>query len=191
MTGRSEKQATEERAVFQLFLRAYPSFAKDVADSTQPDPRPDIEVRLKSGTIVPIELGEWIHGEQLAETLKKPSAGGAYDPAVALDQLQRIVEKKLTHYGAAARSAWLVIHYSRGLLYNTPFRGLAIQDFEGVARWIHESLRGRTLHFERVYLLGAWGDIDPELARILTAANIPFTSGPEAFEVFPQFQRCQ
>jgi hypothetical protein len=83
------------------------------------------------------------------------------------------------------------IHYGRALLYNTPFRGLALRDFKDVARWLFESLRGRALDFEQVYLLGAWGDIDPKLAKIFTDAKIPFIGGPEAFEIFPQFRRCQ
>src|SRR2546430_6362203 len=99
MTGRSEKQATEERGVFERCVRAYPSFAKDVVSSRQPDEWPDIEARQKSGALVPIELAEWIHGEQLAEARKKPLDGGAYDPAVALDAVQRIVAKKLSRYG--------------------------------------------------------------------------------------------
>ena len=47
------------------------------------------------------------------------------------------------------------------------------------SRWLSESLRGRTLDFA-VYLLGAWGDLDPKLAKIFTDAKIPFTAGPEA-----------
>src|SRR6266849_8501528 len=98
MTGRSQKQTAEEREVFERFLRAYPSFANDVVSWKQPEPWPDIEARLKTGAIVPIELGEWIHGGQLAAALKKPSDVGSYDPAVALDAVRRIVEKKLAHY---------------------------------------------------------------------------------------------
>ncbi len=191
MSGRSEQQAAEERRIFERFLRAYPSFANEVVRWTQPEEWPDIEAVLEGGKKIPIELGEWIHGEQLAAALKAPPSGAAYDPVVALEALRRIVEKKLSHYGRTAAGAWLVIHYSRGFLYNTPFRGLAVQDFEDVARWASESLRERTVDFEKVYLLGAWGDIEPELAKILAAAKIPFTGGPEAFEIFPQFHRCQ
>src|SRR2546426_11687278 len=113
MSGRSESQATEERRIFERFLRAYPSFANEVVDWTQSADWPDVVARLKSGRIVPIELGEWIKGEQLAEALKNLPDCGAYDPAVALDALLRIVEKKLGRYGSSARGAWLVIHYGR------------------------------------------------------------------------------
>jgi len=191
MSGRSESQAAEERRIFERFLRAYPSLAEEVVDSTQPEDWPDIEARLRDGKIVSIELGEWIQGEQLAAALKDPPEGGAFDPDVALDALRRIVDKKLGHYGPSARGAWLLIHYGRAILFNTPYHGLAVRDFEDVARWLSESLRGRTLDFAEVYLLGAWGDIDPKLARIFTEAKIPFMAGPEVFQIFPQFRRCQ
>jgi hypothetical protein len=60
-----------------------------------------------------------------------------------------------------------------------------------VARWLSESLRGRTIDFDQVYLLGAWGDVESKLAKILSDAKIPFKAGPEAFEIFPEFRRCR
>ncbi len=193
MNSRSAEQAAHERRIFERFLAAYPSFAKDVVRYPPPPPPeefPDIDAYLRNGRKVPVELGEWIDGQQLAEALKANPDGGAYDPEVALDAVRRIVEKKLAHYGSSARGAWLVIHYSRGVLYNTPFRSLSIRNFEDVARVMWQLLKQRKVYFDKVYLLGAWGDIDGELAKILSGAGIPFVAGPEAFEVFPNFKRC-
>ncbi len=151
---------------------------------------PDIDTHLRDGTRVPVELGEWVDGQQLAAALKAKSDRGAYDPGVALDAVRRIAEEKLTAYGSSARGAWLVIHYSQGVVYNTPFRSLSIRKFGDVARVVSEMLKERKVHFDRVYLLGAWDDIDGDLAEVFGGARIPFVTGPEAFEVFPGFKRC-
>jgi hypothetical protein len=90
---------------------------------------------------------------------------------------RRIVKKKLAQYGPAAKGVWLVVHYSRGALYNTPFRGLGIRDFSDVARVVAEGLEPGAVHFDRVYLPAAWDDIDEGVAAAeLKEAGIPFVA---------------
>src|SRR5438105_4476832 len=123
MAGRSPAHAEQEQQAFERFLKAYPSFAKEVTSHpSSPGDFPDIDAHLVTGAIIPVEFGEWIDGKQLAEALAEEARGsveprgGAYDPDVALAAVRRIVNKKLDQYGASARGAWLIIHYSRGLL---------------------------------------------------------------------------
>ncbi len=191
MSGRRPDKAAEERRIFERFLRAHPSLAEQVVryDSTADD-FPDIDAYLQSGAKLPVELGEWIDGPQLADALKTSPPEGGYDPAWALDAGRRILEQKLAHYGPAARGAWLVIHYGRAYLYNTPFRGLYVANFADLAREVSGWLKGRTVQFDKVFLLAAWGDIDADLVRILREAGYPVQAGPEAFEVFPKLIQC-
>lgn len=169
MNGRPKDKAAEEQRIFERFLQAFPSFAKDVDRyASTPDDFPDIDVYLSSGSKVPVELGEWIHGSQLADALKSLPDGGAYDPDTALGAGRRILEQKLAHYGPAARGTWLILHYGRAFLYNSPFRCLTIHNFEDLARTVSGWLKGRELYFDRIFLLAAWGDIVGALADILT-----------------------
>lgn len=175
----------------ERFLRACPSLAAQVAryESTAAD-FPDVDVHMNNGTKSQIELGEWIDGKQLAAAAGVPRSGGSYDPKDALNAATRILLKKVTHYGPAARGVWLVIYYDRAILYNTPFHSLSIDDFEGVAGLVADTLKGQNVTFDRIYLLAARGDIDGELAAALREAGIAFKEGPEAFEIFPALARC-
>ncbi len=66
MTFSSAKQATEERVIFDAFLRAHRSFAATVAWHEKPDAQfPDRIVTLRGGSQIDFELGEWLHGEQM------------------------------------------------------------------------------------------------------------------------------
>jgi len=198
MADRNPAQAAQEQQVFERFLTACPSFAKNVVSHPSScGDFPDIDAHLHDGTVILVELGEWIDGSQMADALAEEARGvteprgGAYDPEVALAALRRIANKKLDHYGSSARGAWLIIHYSRGVLYNTPFRSLDVGGFEDVARVVSELCKQREVPFAKVFLLGAWGDIDARLAETLRDAGYPVTAGPEAFEVFPDFRRCR
>jgi hypothetical protein len=61
--------------------------------------------------------------------------------------LRKVIAKKLAHYGGTASGAWLVVHYGRAALYNTPFHGLAITTFEDVARVASKELAGKPVSF--------------------------------------------
>jgi|GEM_PF-6562467 len=95
--------------------------------------------------------------------------GGAYDPDAALNALQGIIEGKLAKYGRLPDGSRLLVHYGRGWVYNTPFRGLNIRSFADVARWASEMLACRAASFERVYLVEVLED-----------------PGPAAFQIYPQ-----
>ncbi len=99
--------------------------------------------------------------------------GGAYRPGTALEALNAVVEEKLSRYGGLRRRSRLIIHYSRGWVYNTPFRSLGVRTFREVAQFIASALQGRTVPFEKVYLLNG--------------VQAPC---PEAYEIFPMFTEC-
>ncbi len=77
--SRNADQTAREKAIFDAFLTAYPSFASTVAYHSPPDDRfPDRIVKLRDGSKIEFELAEWIHEgqtahskqrEQLAETI--------------------------------------------------------------------------------------------------------------------------
>ncbi len=52
--------------IFQAFLKAWPSFARDIVEITQPcQPFPDITVKLQAGSEIDFELGEWLNEKQM------------------------------------------------------------------------------------------------------------------------------
>jgi hypothetical protein len=68
MATRAPSHADQERAIFEAFLTAYPSFAAQVTEFRQPDVEfPDVVVKLIGGAEVDFELGEWLDGHQMAE----------------------------------------------------------------------------------------------------------------------------
>ena len=67
MPVRQKDHAEEENAVFEAFLAAHPSFATTVKEVRQPDQEfPDVIVTLNAEGEVDFELGEWLHGDQMA-----------------------------------------------------------------------------------------------------------------------------
>lgn len=66
---RQSQQTEREQTVFELFLKAHPSFAGQV-ESFDPaaDDFPDITVNLKTGNSIGCELGEWLDREQMAKS---------------------------------------------------------------------------------------------------------------------------
>ncbi len=67
MPIRETKQAAEEDAVFQAYLRVHTDFARSVASIEQPEAEfPDFIIRLNDGTQIDFELAEWIHEAQMA-----------------------------------------------------------------------------------------------------------------------------
>jgi hypothetical protein len=67
MSGRSSAHAKAEKAVFDAFLVAYPSFAAQVQKVDQPDAAfPDIAIELVTGVLEDFELGEWLDEPQIA-----------------------------------------------------------------------------------------------------------------------------
>jgi len=58
--------AAEEMGIFRAFLKAWPSFARDVVEITQPcQPFPDITVKLLARPEIDFELGEWLNEGQM------------------------------------------------------------------------------------------------------------------------------
>lgn len=127
MSGRTAAESAAELAIVERLLRACPTLEAEVAryESTPAD-FPDVDVYMKNRTKIQIELGEWIDGKELAAAKGVPRSGGSYDPKDSLSAATRILIKKITHYGPAARGVWLVIYYDRALLYNTPFQSIII-----------------------------------------------------------------
>src|SRR5215813_9168854 len=71
MSFRGSRQAAEEHAVFQAFLKAYPSFAKEIGSIEQPDQLfPDIIAKLHDGSEVNFELAEWLDNQQMEQSKK-------------------------------------------------------------------------------------------------------------------------
>src|SRR5216683_2774209 len=61
MATRSTAHAGEEKAIFDAFVAAHPSFGAQIKNVEQPDAEfPDVIVELKSGTFIDVELGEWV-----------------------------------------------------------------------------------------------------------------------------------
>ncbi len=66
MATRTSAHADDERAVFDAFCAAYPSFAAQVTKAEQPDAQfPDVTVTTTSGQVIDFELGEWLDGPQM------------------------------------------------------------------------------------------------------------------------------
>ena len=75
---RSTAHAKVEKAVFDAFLAAHPSFAAQVKDVDQPDDEfPDIVVKTLREEI-DFEIGEWLDGPQIAAAKRRE----AFDAAI-------------------------------------------------------------------------------------------------------------
>jgi hypothetical protein len=72
--ARESQQTERERAVFELFLKANPSFADQVKsfDAAAED-FPDITVNLRAGNSIGYELGEWLDRGQMAKSKRDES----------------------------------------------------------------------------------------------------------------------
>ncbi|MBI3636196.1 MAG: hypothetical protein HY216_08280 [Candidatus Rokubacteria bacterium] len=57
----------------------------------------------------------------------------SYSPAVARDALLSILREKIGHYGGIGSSVRLIVHYGRAAIYNTPYFGVDMRDFQAVA----------------------------------------------------------
>jgi hypothetical protein len=67
MGTRSTAHAKDEKAVFEAFLTAHPTFGADVREFSQPDEEfPDVIAVMKDGIEIDSELGEWLDGAQMA-----------------------------------------------------------------------------------------------------------------------------
>ena len=67
MGTRSPTHAKDEKAIFEAFLCAYPTFAAQVKNVEPDDEFPDMIVTTTGGGAVDFELAEWLHGPQMAE----------------------------------------------------------------------------------------------------------------------------
>jgi hypothetical protein len=66
MITRAPAHAQEEKAIFDAFLTAHPSFAAQIKDVEQPDAQfPDLVVTTTTGPTTDFELGEWLDGTQM------------------------------------------------------------------------------------------------------------------------------
>jgi hypothetical protein len=69
MSSRDSRQAVEERAIFQAFLKAYPSFAKQIVNIAQPEQLfPDIVAELHDGCKINFELAEWLDNQEMGQS---------------------------------------------------------------------------------------------------------------------------
>ncbi len=83
MTVRQNAHAEEERAVFNAFLAAYPSFASSIKEVRQPDDQfPDVTVILMDGGEIDFELGEWLHGVQMAAAKRREQLVASIEEAI-------------------------------------------------------------------------------------------------------------
>ncbi len=83
MTIRNPKQAAEEGAIFSAFLEAHPTFGASVTSWDQPEAQfPDVIVTLKNGQEIDFELGEWLHGQQMAQAMRRKRLVEAMENAI-------------------------------------------------------------------------------------------------------------
>lgn len=74
MSCRDSRQAAEELGIFQAFLNASPSLAREIIDIAQPcQPFPDVTVKLRAESEVDFELVEWLHRQQTQEAKRVES----------------------------------------------------------------------------------------------------------------------
>jgi len=72
MPIREQKQAIEERIIFDAFLNTYRTFASTVAKINQPAAEfPDVVVDLKSGDQIDFEIAEWLHHDQMQQMIRR------------------------------------------------------------------------------------------------------------------------
>src|SRR5206468_3275918 len=83
MSTRALAHAKQEKAVFDAFLVAYPSFANEVKKVDQPDaPFPDVVVELATGRLVDFPLGASLDGPQTAAAKRYDVAAEAMTAAL-------------------------------------------------------------------------------------------------------------
>jgi len=81
---RSTAHAGEEKAIFDAFVAAHPSFGAQIKNVEQPDAEfPDVIVELKNGTFIDFELGEWLHGARMAAAKQYDAFAKAIGHAIA------------------------------------------------------------------------------------------------------------
>lgn len=99
------------------------------------------------------------------------ASGKFYRPEWATDALKKAMQAKIARYGPLSIPPRLLVHYGQAAVYNTPFTGPGIHEFEDVAR-VAAQMVAEQEFFEKIYLLSV---LEP---------------APEAYEVFPVFSRC-
>lgn len=83
MPIRHTKHASEEKAIFDAFLRTHPSFAGTIARTIQPDAQfPDLIVEGHDGSQIDFELVQWIHEDQIARGKRREKLGEAIEAAI-------------------------------------------------------------------------------------------------------------
>jgi hypothetical protein len=87
MSTRASAHAKEEKAIFDAFLVAYPSFAAQVSKFDQPDgPFPDVAAELIGGGLVDFELGEWLDGLQTGAAKRYDALAEAMTAAIGVQR---------------------------------------------------------------------------------------------------------
>lgn len=85
MAKRDPKQTSEEMAIFDAFLTAYPSFGATVIDHSPPTGEfPDRVVRLNDGSQIEFELAQWLHTSQTAMAKRRQQLSGAIEEAIGI-----------------------------------------------------------------------------------------------------------
>lgn len=178
-----EIPSLNDRELTQLaeeFGRLIHEVAADLLDhpewqTTQGYPCNDFKKYLAFGKYIswanfnlPIQSDQWL-------TFELP--GGSYDPADALKTLLRTLQDKVAHYGPVRIPLNLILHYSNAYLDNTPYHGIGTATFEDVAKKIsekpyHTQIAINRNQFGHIFLLNELG------------------TRPEAFCVYPEFDRC-
>jgi hypothetical protein len=95
----------------------------------------------------------------------------SYSPNTAISALNTILQAKIRAYGDLQRPVRLLVYYAAAIAYNTPWYGINFRKFQDVAKTASQIVSGQS-RFERIYLLKA---LEP---------------GLEAYEVFPNFEKC-
>ena len=83
MATRSTAHAQQEKAVFEAFLTAHPTFAAEVTEVTQPNAEfPDITVKTFGNGEIDFEIGEWVDGAQMAAAKRRDACDAAIVHAI-------------------------------------------------------------------------------------------------------------
>ncbi|MCP9461305.1 MAG: hypothetical protein NNA19_02365 [Nitrospira sp.] len=160
MSDMREAHAQKHEDIFKVFLHAVSSIGirvKDIhyTEQQDPDQSRDVVTTMTDGSKVEWQLAEWVDEIQMT-TIKRAEREGRdqpYNPLTDHEALKTILRKKSCRYGGLEEcDARLIVYYSQGSLYGSPYDGPSnpLDDFAQIAGvWLKE-LRPP---FKNVYLL--------------------------------------
>ena len=170
MATRSTAHAGEEKAIFDAFVAAHPSFGAQIKNVEQPDAEfPDVIVELKNGTFIDFELGEWLDGAQMAAAKRYDALAKAmidtlgpqdtnpsrHFRAVMLTPREDAVALSGADRGAFRAQIWALVsdtdrRWSGERFWHSP-QGRICREFDGyplVAKYL------RSVHFDPLVVRG-------------------------------------